>query len=134
MNANTLNDGVRDSHLPEGYDLSLEPIARYRLRRETEYRPLSGFGYVVARLDDEAIAGRVLIAGKSNCDHGTTICDGQTETGSWCVDEWQYDWNLLWSRTAGGRRLISAVGVDHDKYQNPNHPARKFKAKLDQTS
>lgn len=122
-----MTDELNPGGLPADYDRAKEPIARYRLHKAREYRPMSGHGYVVALLDGESVGGQVIIASASNCDHCTTICDGRTpDTKSLCVVEWQYDYSILWSRTAGGRRLISSVGTQADKHQNPDHPAIKF--------
>lgn len=119
--------------MPEDYDLTQEVPCRYRLRRDREYRPMSGHGYVVAVMNHENVGGQVLIAAASNCDHCTTICDGVVEPGGkLCIEEWQYDYSFAWSRTAGGRRLISSVGTKADKNQNPDHPARKFNERIDQ--
>jgi hypothetical protein len=121
--------------MPEDYDKDLEPIARYRLHKQRAYRPMSGHGYVVGLMTGESVGGQIIIATASNCDHGSTICNGKVPgTDKLCVEEWQYDYSILWSRTAGGRRLLTEVGTMADKYHNPNSPARRFNAMLDKAS
>lgn len=119
--------------LPPEYDLRKEPPARYRLdprpprgtRQETGQN-LSGYNYVVVLMNGEHTGGRILIAKERNCDHSSTIC-AQTvpneEDGLTCSQAWQLDYSVLWSRTAGGRSLITALGAQADRHQNPNHPA-----------
>lgn len=116
--------------LPEGYDLNKEPRARYGLTRNDGYGPMSSRTYVLVMLDGEPTGGRVPIKDPTKCDHGTTICTGgyveDGDDGKSCVEVWQYDYSVLWSRNQGGRRMIRQLGVDADKHQNPDHPANRY--------
>lgn len=125
-----------DKQLPPGYDRSLEPIARRKLRYSAQSTSdaLSGYSYVVGLLNGEHAGGAIRIAAPNRCDHSTTICEGKTETGSYCADEWQYDYSLLWSRTTGGRVLITRLGTERCRNQNKRHPARIFNDEADRDS
>jgi hypothetical protein len=114
------------SDLPEGYDVSKEPVPPRVWYRPDGMGSLSGSTYLAVLLGDEKRAGRVLIKHPDKCDHGTTICGGKHEDGKPCVESWQYDFSILWSRTAGGRKLLTELGITADKHQNPEHPANKF--------
>jgi len=111
--------------LPEGYDMANEPEARHRLRREPgDYKFMSGSSYVVMLLKGESVGSRVPIRRPQRCDHMQAICTGKIRGSDiYCADSWQYDHSILWSRSAGGRSLISQLGLDHDKHHNPSHPA-----------
>lgn len=116
--------------LPEGYDLSKEPQARYGLTRHDGYGPMSSRTYVLVMLDGEPTGGRVPIKDPIECNHGTTICVGgyveDGDDGKSCAEVWQYDYSILWSRNQGGRRMIRHLGLEADKYQNPDHPANRY--------
>lgn len=125
--------------MPEEYDIEKEPVTKYRLQRpvglDGRRVDLSGTSYVVVLMKGEHRGGRVIIAKPKNCDHGETICTGGVNDGGVsCADSWQFDYSILWSRTAGGRRLITELGIEHDKYQNPDHPAAKFNREADKSA
>lgn len=126
------NPQLPEFDLPEGYDLDKEPGAAYRIRTDDGHGPLSGRAYVVARLNGEHEAGRIPVASSSRCQHGMSICDGGYPDGQLCADSWQYDYSIIWSRTQAGRKLINKLGIEHDKYQNPDHAANKFDREIKQ--
>lgn len=109
--------------LPEGYDLNKEPVAPFRCKSDS-LGSLSGSAYVLVLEKGEHRAGRVRIRKPQNCEHGQgSICTGGEE-GRWtCASSWQIDYSILWSRTEGGRKLLSQLGIQADKYHNPEHPA-----------
>lgn len=112
--------------MPEGYDTAKEPIAPFRLRREVRAGSLSGNGYVVALLKGDRQGGKVSIASEAHCEHGITICDQKVapDGGLTCSESWQLDYSILWSRTKGGRELLTKLGGPKaDKHQNSEHPA-----------
>lgn len=112
--------------LTDDYNLDKEPVARYRMSYGDK-ASWSGHSYVVVLMNGESRPGRVkVVADSGHCDHVETICLGNVRDGQACVDSWQYDYSILWSRTAAGRKLISILGVHADRNQNPNHPAAKF--------
>ena len=120
--------------LPEGYDPEKIPAARYRLRKSANGTAefLSGYSYVPVVLKGETEAGKVIIKSAKRCDHGTNICAStEKRDGMTCTESWQIDYTILWHRTAGGRKLISALGVDADKHHNPSHPANRFNKNLE---
>jgi hypothetical protein len=112
-------------HLPDDYDISKEPEAAHRCQPD-KFGKLSGACYVLMLLPGETKASRVKVATKANCQHGITICDGQHIDLHGCAESWQYDHSILWSRTDAGRRLISQMGLNACKNQNPNHPAARY--------
>lgn len=73
---------------------------------------LSGNAYVAVRQrrpedDDNRRPSRVPLVAERNCDHVSTICATTS-----CVESWEIDWELLFRRTAGGRRLAAVIGRD----------------------
>jgi len=107
--------------LPDDYKIHLEPIGSYHTQNGNG--GFSGNYYVVVLLKGEHLTGIVKIRSPRNCDHTATICTGNHSDGRPCVESWQYDYSILWSRTGGGRKMIADLSVAADKYQNPAHPA-----------
>lgn len=60
---------------------------------------LSGNNYVSVRLRDSSNRpGPVLLRAPMHCNHGVTMCNE-------CAHSWLWDYQILWSRTGGGRKL-----------------------------
>lgn len=117
---------TRPDGLPDDYDMDKEPVVRYRMAHGGQ-SSWSGNSYVAVLLNGEHRPGRVqVVADSRHCDHGTTICRGTHEDGQPCAESWQYDYSILWSRTAAGRKMISDLGVQADKNQNADHPAAVY--------
>lgn len=77
---------------------------------------ISGGTYVPAReRTDGSSLIRLRIVSERNCDHETTICMGKLPEdddslvsltdAKTCIESWSLDWELLFGRTVGGRRL-----------------------------
>lgn len=62
---------------------------------------ISGNNYVPGHLGDEKLYP-IVIRTTNRCDHMATICVK-------CAGQWQWDWTLVFDRTAGGRRLQAAL-------------------------
>lgn len=60
----------------------------------------SGSSYVAVHMheDPPGSLGRVMIAQPGRCGHVNRICMD-------CFDLWQIDYELVWDRTGGGRKM-----------------------------
>lgn len=68
---------------------------------------LSGQAYVSVTAEWDADRIRVKTAVPHHCEHGVTIC------ATWsCVESWATDYNVHLGRTAAGREIIEALGLD----------------------
>jgi len=83
---------------------------------------LSGQSYLPAVVKENNHRFKLQIAATHLCDHETKVCSGRlpkdddslaslVRSGITCVESWQLDHELLFERTAGGRRLKE----QHDK-------------------
>jgi hypothetical protein len=87
---------------------------------------ISGNHYVVVQITRPEPGtfekpGRVPVRSAENCDHGVSIC-----TLPKCINGWQWDYDILFGRTAAGRKLLELHGPDIDKNQNKAHEAWKI--------
>jgi hypothetical protein len=93
----------------------------YRDKAEKNLQ-LSGHNYVPAVVKESNHRFKLQIAHPAYCDHETRVCNGRLpkdddslasliKSGITCVESWQLDHELLFERTAGGRRLKE----QHDK-------------------
>lgn len=86
-------------------------------------KKLSGYAYVSAVMENEPLDQKHLCripirmspdeaakAGRGSipCEHETTICSSHD------CQSWQWDYDILWWRTAGGRRLFAKLYPDLD--------------------
>jgi hypothetical protein len=77
-------------------------------QRYRNLRKLSGYNYVPSVLKQDGAWYQLEIKWLSyHCDHQNTVCPTTK-----CVRSWMQDYQLWFYRTAGGRRLAKAVGID----------------------
>lgn len=75
---------------------------------ENEYRDptnWSGSSYVASRLKGGGELGKIIIASPKLCGHINRICVH-------CAGLWEWDYHLLWDRTAAGRALAERLGIE----------------------
>jgi hypothetical protein len=94
----------------------------FYLTEEQKNLRLSGHAYVPAVSKDLPVRRfKLKIAAPHLCDHETTVCIGRLpkndnslasliRSGITCVESWELDHELLFERTAGGRRLREKSG------------------------
>lgn len=71
---------------------------------------LSGNAYVPAVLRAEGgKRQKIKVSIPKFCDHTSTVCPTPS-----CVESWSIDWDLLFKRTAGGRRLFAGAYPDKE--------------------
>jgi hypothetical protein len=75
----------------------------YTNKESTKGNVISGLIYVSVHMktDPPGTLGKILIAKPQNCGHVNRICVN-------CYDGWA-DYDILWERTAGGRRLKAEI-------------------------
>jgi hypothetical protein len=71
---------------------------------------LSGDSYISAIMripetDKDRDITKIRLVAEKFCDHTETVCPTKK-----CVESWEIDWNLLFKRTKGGRRVLERLG------------------------
>lgn len=90
---------------------------------------LSGSAYIVARPVGGGREFRLRIYDRQS-SYDLNFDDGPCVllTDERALETWQWDYDLYFDRTGGGRRLLAKYGDEVDKFKNPRHSAHRYAA------